>query len=91
VPFTLRNFPTRFPDVRFMGVHNYDFSLSKEFVIRERIKTQVRADFINAANRPYFTQLNGGAPNVTSANFGQLNPAQNNSPRVIYLEFRLSF
>ncbi len=90
-PFTLRNFPTRFPDVRFMGVHNYDFSLSKEFVIRERIKTQVRADFINAANRPYFTQLNGGAPNVTSANFGQLNPAQNNSPRVIYLEFRLTF
>ena len=90
-PFTLRNFPTRFPDVRFMGVHNYDFSLSKEIVIRERIKTQIRADFINAFNRPYFTQLNGGTPNVTSANFGQLSPAQNNSPRVIYLEFRLTF
>ncbi|MBY0507158.1 MAG: carboxypeptidase-like regulatory domain-containing protein [Bryobacteraceae bacterium] len=90
-PFTLRNFPTRFPDVRFMGVANYDFSLSKDIVIRERVKTQVRADFINAFNRPYFTQLNGGAPNVTSANFGQLNPAQNNSPRVVYLEFRLTF
>jgi hypothetical protein len=90
-PFTLRNFPTRFPDVRFMGVINHDFSLSKDFVIRERVKTQVRADFINGFNRPYFTQLNGGAPNVTSANFGQLNPAQNNSPRVIFLEFRLTF
>ncbi len=90
-PFTLRNFPTRFPDVRFMGVANYDFSLSKDFVIKERVKTQVRADFINAFNRPYFTQLNGGAPNVTSANFGQIAPAQNNSPRVVYLEFRLTF
>jgi len=90
-PFTLRNFPTRFPDVRFMGVANYDFSLSKDFVFFERIKTQIRADAINAFNRPYFTQLNGGAPNVTSATFGQLSPAQNNSPRVIYLEFRLTF
>jgi outer membrane receptor protein involved in Fe transport len=74
-----------------MGVNNHDFSLSKDFVILERIKTQIRADFINAFNRPYFTQLNGGAPNVTSANFGQLNPAQNNQPRVIFLEFRLTF
>jgi hypothetical protein len=90
-PFTLRNFPTRFPDVRFMGVANYDFSLSKDFVIFERVKTQVRADAINAFNRPYFTQLNGGAPNVTSANFGQLAPAQNNAPRVIFLEFRMTF
>lgn len=90
-PFTLRNFPTRFPDVRYMGVANYDFSLSKDFVIFEKVKTQVRADAINAFNRPYFTQLNGGAPNVTSANFGQLAPAQNNQPRVIYLEFRMTF
>ena len=74
-----------------MGVVNFDFSLSKDFVIFERVKTQVRADAINAFNHPYFTQLNGGAPNVTSANFGQLLPSQSNSPRVIYLEFRMTF
>jgi len=90
-PFTLRNFPTRFPDVRFMGVNNWDFSLSKDFVIFERLKTQVRADAINAFNRPYFTALNGAATNVTSPNFGQIAPAQNNQPRVIYLEFRMTF
>jgi hypothetical protein len=90
-PFTLRNFPTRFPDVRYMGVNNYDFSLSKDFVIFEKVKTQVRADAINAFNRPYFTSLTGGSPNVTSATFGQIAPAQNNSPRVIYLEFRMTF
>jgi len=92
VPFTLRNFPTRFPDVRFMGFANYDFSLQKNFnVIRERVKTQIRADFINSTNSPYFTQMVGNPPNVTNANFGQINPQQNNSPRNIYLEFRLTF
>jgi len=92
VPFTLRNFPTRFPDVRFMGFANYDFSLQKNFnIIKERVRTQLRADFINSTNSPYFTQLVGNPPNVTNANFGQINPQQNNSPRNIYLEFRLFF
>jgi hypothetical protein len=91
-PFTLRNFPTRFPDVRFMGFANYDFSLQKNFnVIKERVRTQLRADFINSTNSPYFTQLVGNPPNVTNANFGQINPQQNNSPRNVYLEFRLFF
>jgi Carboxypeptidase regulatory-like domain/TonB dependent receptor-like, beta-barrel len=91
-PFTLRNFPTRFPDVRYMGVVNHDFSLLKDIrIVKERVKTQVRADFINSANHPYFTQLVGNPPNVTSANFGQIAPQQNNEPRTIYLEFRLTF
>ncbi len=90
-PFTLRNFPSRFPDVRFQGLSNYDFSIAKDIVIRERVKTQVRADFINSFNHPYFTQLVGNPPNVTNANFGQISPQQNNAPRVIFLEFRLSF
>jgi hypothetical protein len=91
-PFTLRNFPTRFPDVRFMGVHNYDFSLLKDIPLAtERVKAQVRADFSNAFNRPFFTTLVGNPPNVTNANFGQITPEQDNQPRVIYLEFRLTF
>ncbi|HEU0119542.1 MAG TPA: TonB-dependent receptor [Bryobacteraceae bacterium] len=89
--FTLRNFPTRFPDVRFMGVHNYDMSLSKEIPIKERIRVQVRADFINSLNRPYFTDLVTNPPNVTAASFGQINPQQNNEPRTIFLEARLTF
>ena len=91
-PFTLRDFPSRFPDVRFMDVRNHDFSLMKDIhILGERLRTQVRADFINAFNRPYFTQNNGNPPNVTSPNFGQLILQQNNQPRVIYLEFRMSF
>ncbi len=92
VPFTLRNFPTRFPDVRYMGFRNFDFSLMKDVnVIRERLKAQVRADFINSFNSPYITAMVGNPPNVTNANFGQLRPQQDNSPRVIYLEVRLRF
>ncbi len=51
----------------------------------------MRADFINSFNRPYFTQMIGNPPNVTNVNFGQIQPQQNNSPREIYLEFRLRF
>ena len=91
-PFTLRNFPTRFPDVRYMGVRNRDFSLLKDIpVVRERVKMQVRADFINAFNRPFFTALVGNPPNVTNANFGQIRPQQDNQPRVVFLEFRMMF
>ena len=91
-PFTLRNFPTRFPDVRYMGFTNIDFSLLKDIPIyRERVKTQVRADFTNTLNSPYFTALVGDPPNVTNANFGQIRPQQDNQPRVIYLEFRMTF
>ncbi len=91
-PFTLRNFPTRFPDVRYQGVRNRDFSVSKEFLILgERLKAQVRADVINSFNRPYFTQLTANPPNVTAATFGQVRPQQNNEPRTIYLEFRIMY
>ncbi|MBS1831044.1 MAG: TonB-dependent receptor [Acidobacteria bacterium] len=91
-PFTLRNFPTRFPDVRYMGFKNYDFSIVKDIpIIKERVKTQVRADFINSLNTPYFTGLVGNPPNVTSANFGQIRPQQDNAPRTVYLEFRMTF
>jgi hypothetical protein len=87
--FTLRNFPTRFPDVRFLGVHNYDFSLQKEIPIRERVRIQVRADMINSMNRPYFTNI--VSANVTNSGFGQISPSQSNEPRTIFIETRLTF
>ena len=48
-PFTLRNFPTRFPDVRSKPLNNVEFSASKEIPIRERLRWQIRADFHNGA------------------------------------------
>jgi hypothetical protein len=55
------------------------------------VKAQVRADFSNAFNRPFFTAMVGNPPNVTNANFGQIRPQQDNQARVIYLEFPLTF
>jgi hypothetical protein len=90
--YTLRNFPTRFPDVRYMDVRNFDFSILKDIpIFRERVKTQIRADITNATNHPFFTSLVANPPNVTAGNFGQISPSQNNEQRIIYLEFKLTF
>jgi hypothetical protein len=88
-PFTLQNFPSRFPDVRFMGVHNFDMSLSKNFPIHERLRAEMKADFINLFNHPYLTSM--ASLDVTNAAFGQLNLSQNNEPREIYLHLKLRF
>ena len=49
-PFTLRDFPTRFPDVRSLGMTNVDLTLAKEWSVRERVKLQFRGEFFNAIN-----------------------------------------
>jgi hypothetical protein len=87
--YELRDFPTRFSDVRFMPVHNYDFSLMKDFPIRGGARLQFRADVINAFNRVYFTRMQ--SLDVTRTTFGQLVPSQNNEPRRIFLDFKLLF
>ena len=41
------------------GLRNLDFSLFKNFAIRERFRMQFRSEFFNALNTPYFGQPNG--------------------------------
>jgi hypothetical protein len=90
--YTLRNFPTRFPDVRYMDFRNFDLSVMKDLpIFKERVKTQVRADVTNFSNTPYFTALVANPPNVTAGTFGQINPSQSNEQRIVYLEFKLTF
>ena len=88
-PFTLRTFPSRFPDVRFMDFQSWDFNLSKDIPFHEKLKGQVRVTSINALNHPYMTQL--ASNNVTSTQFGQLALSQNNPSRTFYIDFRLVF
>lgn len=90
--YTLRNFPSRFPDVRFMAFRNADFSILKNIpIFGERLKTQVRADITNSMNHPYLTALVSNPPNVTAGTFGQITPSQQNEQRIIYLEFKMTF
>jgi hypothetical protein len=89
--FTLRNFPTRFSDVRFPGYQNWDASVSKYFSIHEQIRMQFRFEMINALNHPWYTALISGGNDVTSPNFGRLNFVQRNLPRFIKLGLTLNW
>jgi hypothetical protein len=88
-PFTLRDFPLRFGDVRVPGYQNWDASISKYFPIHERVKAQFRFEAVNALNRPWFTGI--ASVDVTNASFGRLNPVQGNLPRFLKLGLNLQF
>ncbi|MGI8989499.1 MAG: TonB-dependent receptor domain-containing protein [Bryobacteraceae bacterium] len=91
-PFTLRNFPTRFPDVRGKPLNNVEFSAYKEFQVRERLRWQIRADFHNALNHPWFGSQ--ASNDVSDSQFGRI-AAQSvddtSEPRLIVLSMKLVF
>jgi hypothetical protein len=88
-PYTLRDFPTRFPDVRSKALNIWEISLAKDFPIRERLRFQLRADAQNAFNYPWFSRLQSA--DVTNPRFGFLNPSPNSEPREIILVAKLLF
>jgi hypothetical protein len=90
-PFTLRDFPTRFPDVRSPHLESWEFSAYKEFKLYERTRLQLRADFQNALDFAYFGRLVSRPNNVQDPRFGQLDPAQDNQPRVVVLVMKILF
>jgi hypothetical protein len=76
-----------FADLRGPAVNNWDFSAIKNTQIKERVRAQFTAAFINALNHPQFV-----APNTTptSSAFGQLTGAYN-WQRIIEFGIKLSF
>ncbi|HQR33136.1 MAG TPA: TonB-dependent receptor, partial [Blastocatellia bacterium] len=88
-PFTLRTFPTRFPDVRSPSPTFVEISTYKEFQIKERVRWQIRADFQNAFNYPFFGVLQSN--NVTDTRFGQLRADIGNEPRRIVAVMKITF
>ncbi len=69
------------------GEANWDLSLFKNVLIRERVNAQFRAETFNTFNTPWFT-----GPNTSygSASFGQIT-AQANFPRYLQLGIRIAF
>ncbi len=88
-PFTLRDFPTRFPDVRSFGLNNLDLTLAKSWSIGERVRMHFRAETMNTFNTVYFKSLTG--TNVTSSNFGFLNQDPTVDPRMTVMVLRMTF
>jgi len=88
-PYTLRNFPYLFSDVRAPGYQNWDASVSKLFPIRESVNLQFRFEMVNMLNHPFMQNL--ASVDVTNPLFGRLSPNQANLPRFIKLALHLNW
>jgi hypothetical protein len=90
-PFTLRDFPTRFPDIRGFGLNNLDFTIGKQFALGERTRLEFRSDWLNAFNTTYFRRLDANGNNVTRPEFGLIRQDPTLSPRIVEMVMRLTF
>jgi hypothetical protein len=84
-PFTFGNTGRTLPDVRGPGMRNLDFSIFKNFHIKERLTAEFRGEAFNLTNTVQF-----GLPNTTlgSNQFGVIS-TQANSPRQVQLGLKL--
>jgi hypothetical protein len=87
-PYTLRTFPTMFPNVRLHALRNLDTSLFKDFRIREGMKLNFRLEWYNVTNTPWFPNVNS---TVTSATFGYVTMSSSNTAKRANLGLRLSW
>ena len=62
-------FPYRATEVRRDAINSIDLSLIKDVVLRGDVRLQLRAEFINAFNQPYFPNP---VVSATSTSFGQV-------------------
>jgi len=81
------NAPRYFSNLRGDGIHNADLSISKEFIIREGMRLQVRGEFFNFTNTPRFN-----FPNTSFGDsaFGQVTSTLN-TPRHTQVGLRFEF
>jgi trimeric autotransporter adhesin len=84
--YTFGNAP-RTLSLRGPGYENWDISLFKSVLVRERVNFQFRAETFNTFNTPLF-----GGPNTAfgSANFGAIT-AQANFPRYLQLGLHITY
>ena len=82
-----RYFPSQFNNLRVDHTNNINLTLTKTFVIKERVKLQIRAESFNLCNKPLF-----GAANLTatSSSFSAVT-TQTNNPRYIQFGARVTF
>ena len=81
--------PRYFPNLRTDGIHNIDMALDKEFVPREGMRLEIRAEFFNLFNTPRFA-----LPDTLygDSTFGQVSSTvQGSTPRHGQLGVRFEF
>jgi hypothetical protein len=85
----LRTTPTRFDEARRDAINSVDLSLLKNVKLKGEMELQLRAEFVNAFNSPYFPNP---VVNPTSATFGQVTASnQANYARRAQLGVKLVF
>jgi hypothetical protein len=85
--YTFGDVSRALPDVRAPSLKNLDYSIYKNFQLKERFRLQFRAEAFNLTNTPIF-----GPPNAVfgGPNFGIIS-TQVNSPRQMQAALRLDF
>lgn len=78
---------SRFLTLRGPGLYNWDASLFKSVLIRERVKAQFRFEALNATNTVEFANPN---TTLTNSSFGLIT-SQVNHPRFLQLGLRVTF
>jgi len=85
-PLMLGTGAPRYTQVRDFGTINEDFGLQKNSRITEKVRFQLRAEFLDVFNRPQFGGIN---TTVTNPSFGQVTNVFNN--RQVQVGARLDF
>jgi hypothetical protein len=84
-----------YSDYRWRRLHDEEANLAKTFIIKERVRFQVRAEFFNVFNRTVLNASSSGnitTPQTVPVNgFGRLNPASVGAPRTGQLVARITF
>ena len=95
--FGLGTAPRTDPHIRWPGGQDWDFSMIKDFRIRESARLQFRSEFFNFTNTPQFGFQGGNCCSSTEgtnfsdpSNFGRLRHQVNN-PRIIQFGLRVLF
>jgi hypothetical protein len=84
----IRNYPTRWGNVRGSRVNNVDVVISKNWNIKEKVRVQYRFEVYNAFNHVRF-----GGPNSdpTSSSFGVVGKTQQNNSRLVQMALKLYY
>jgi hypothetical protein len=85
--FSFGNLTPRVNSLRSPKTQNHDWSIFKDVALRERLRLQIRAEFLNAFNTVRFSSPN---TSVASTSFGIVS-SQDNSPRQTQLGLKLIF
>jgi hypothetical protein len=74
------NAPRYFSNLRNDGIHNFDSNLYKEFVPKEGMTLQLRAEVFNVMNTPRFAQPNTGCCNFQNSGNSQFGIISSTGP-----------